>query len=136
MKKYLIALLTLSLAASCNSGRTHYVKPEDATDCFRGFVQATMIGDFDLAKEYMLEDSTNDFLFERLINSYQHFSEGRKDSLRNSSIIINETATVNDSVTVINFNNSAYPERKFPIMIIRKNNNFYVDLKYTQSGNM
>jgi hypothetical protein len=136
MKK-IIPLLVAMYLFCCNTAR-NYKKPETADDCFRSFVSATMEGNFNLANQYLLKDSTNDYLFELVKRSYEKYSPARKDSLRNYSgeFIVYEIATVNDTVTVINFSNKVDAGRKVPMRVIKTNNSYFVDLKYTQSGNM
>lgn len=136
MKKIIASLLLIALL-SCNS-QDAYKKPTDATDCFRSFVEATMKGKFDLASEYMLKDSTNDYLLTVVMKTYDGYSKEKKDSMRmlSGDFNIHEIANVNDTVTVINFSNKVTPDQKFPIRVIKTKDNYFVDLKYTQSGNM
>lgn len=130
------ALLFVAFMFACNNGKNQYHKPEDATDCFRSFVSATMEGRFDVASEYLLQDSTNNYLFGVVKKTYEHYSSAKKDSLKNAAIIINETAVINDSTTIFNFRYSTGKDNNFPMKVIKRNNEFWVDLKYTQSGNL
>ncbi len=136
MKK-IIPIAVLLFLFSCDS-RPSYKPPTDAEECFRSFVSATMEGNFNLADQYLLHDSTNDYLFGVVKHSYDNYPKERKDSLRNYSgeFTIYEIAPVNDTVTVINFSNKVDADRKVPMRIIKTNGTFFVDLKYTQSGNM
>jgi hypothetical protein len=136
MKK-IISLFILMALLSCHS-EDAYKKPSDATDCFRSFVEATMKGKFELASEYMLKDSTNDYLLTVVKKTYEGYSKAKKDSMRmlSGDFNIHEIANVNDTVTVINFSNKVMPDQQFPIRVIKIKDNYFVDLKYTQSGNM
>lgn len=84
----------------------------------------------------MLQDSINNDFLDRLKDVYNtKMSQSEKDGLKNANIIINSTDNVSDSVQVINYSNTF---RKVPdkIKVIKRNNEWRVDFKYTFSGNM
>jgi hypothetical protein len=53
-----------------------------------------------------------------------------KEGYKNANIIINSTENVSDSVTIINYSNT-YKKEPSKIKLVKKNNEWLVDFKYT-----
>jgi hypothetical protein len=134
MKKLSTVILFLILFA-CNNKAGDYKKPENALDAGREFIQQSLKGHFNTAKRYMLQDEENLYWLDKVSRDYNVMTEQDKSGYSNASININEVADVSDSITVINYNNS-YKKRAQKVKVVKINNDWLVDFKYTFSGNL
>jgi len=133
-KLYSILVIGILILSSCK--QNDKIILTDPIESGRGFIESSLKGDYDQAKKYMLQDSINNDFLDRLKDVYNtKMSQSEKDGLKNANIIINSTDNVSDSVQVINYSNTF---RKVPdkIKVIKRNNEWRVDFKYTFSGNM
>lgn len=134
--KQLVAILTLILFFGCNNGEDEYRAPENALDAGREFIQSTLKGKFTKADKYMLQDEDNKYLLSKFAQQYSKLSERERAAFANASINVAEVDDVAaDSVTVISFSNS-YKKTPQKIKVVRSNNDWKVDFKYTFSGNL
>ena len=62
-------------------------------------------------------------------------SNDEKNAFATSSIIITEDATLNDTVHIINYHNS-YDNIGRKVKVVKRNNIWLVDFKYTFNGNL
>lgn len=104
-------------------------------DAGRTFIRASLDGDFKTAEPLLLDDSTNHQLFDTYKDSYTNIPEEKKKKYKEASYEINKIEEVNDSVTIINYSNS-YMHKPMEIKLVRLNNVWTVDFKYTISGNL
>lgn len=125
----LIVFLVL-FAAGCNQETKKIKKNTDPLEAGREFINASLTGDYDYAKQYLLTDSTNLMYFERFIEFDEKKPATDKEGYKNANIIINSTENISDSVTVINYSNT-YKKEPAKIKLIRKNMEWLVDFKYT-----
>lgn len=128
-KIILAAFLFLSFTA-CNESTQKIKKNADPLEAGREFINASLTGDYDYAKKYLLEDSTNLMYFDRFVEFDEKKPSADKDGFRNANIIINSTEKLSDSVTLINYSNT-YKKEPSKIKLIKKNNEWLVDFKYT-----
>ena len=105
-------------------------KNSDALDAGREFINASLTGDYDYAKKYLLSDSTNQMYFDRFVEFDEKKPAADKDGYKNANIIINSTENISDSVTIINYSNT-YKKEPAKLKLIKKNNSWWVDFKYT-----
>ena len=127
-KIILAALISLFFIACNQSAKTK--KNSDPLEAGREFINASLTGDYDYAKKYLLTDSTNLMYFERFVEFDEKKPATDKDGYKNSNIIINSTENISDSVTIINYSNT-YKKEPAKIKLIKKNNEWLVDFKYT-----
>jgi hypothetical protein len=127
-KIILIAFISLSFIACNQSAKT--IKNSDPLDAGREFINASLTGDYDYAKKYLLSDSTNQMYFDRFVEFDEKKPAADKDGYKNANIIINSTENVSDSVTIINYSNT-YKKEPAKIKLVKKNNEWLVDFKYT-----
>jgi hypothetical protein len=130
-KIILIAFISLSFIACNQSAKT--IKNSDPLDAGREFINASLTGDYDYAKKYLLSDSTNQMYFDRFVEFDEKKPAADKDGYKNANIIINSTENVSDSVTIINYSNT-YKKEPAKIKLVKKNNEWLVDFKYTFFG--
>ena len=100
----------------------------------RQFIDASLKGNYEEAKKYLLPDSTNLEYFNGLIKFNDKLSNQEKDGYKNANIIINSADSVSDSVTIINYSNT-FKNSPSKIKLVRINNQWLVDFKYTFLGN-
>lgn len=111
-------------------------RPEDALGTARLFIESSLKGNYDIARELMYRDSINDYELNELERKYkQEMSAKDKEGYKKASIIIHEVQQVNDSVVIINYSNS-YKQKQMPVKVIRRNGKWEVDLHYTFTGNL
>src|SRR5437868_2505668 len=99
MKATLLFTALLFLFACNTKSADEYEKPKDSLDCFINFVHAIQKGNFDVAKHYVLSDSDNVYLLQKVADTYNKYTDEKKETLRNSSIITKEITPVDDSNT-------------------------------------
>lgn len=126
MKK-IITLLLLATAVACNNTQS-YKKAEDAQDAGREFIRASLDGDYDKAKYYMLGDSTNRYLLERWKNSYDNLSKEEKDKYKDAEIVVLDLHRENDSVTSYKYFNS-YKKDTTTVKVMLVHGEWVVDMK-------
>jgi hypothetical protein len=134
--KYSFLILAFILLFSCKNTEEEYHKPESAIDAGREFIQQTLKGKFNAANRYMLQDEDNQFWLAKWSKEFNKLSEQDKAGYARAAITIYEVNdVVPDSVTIINFSNS-YKNRRQKIKVIKSNEEWKVDFKYTFSGNL
>jgi hypothetical protein len=126
MKK-LVPLFLIILAACGGNG--NYEKAEDAQDAGREFIRATLDGEHDKARFYLLKDTTNLILLKQQEQNYAHLSAKDKNEFRSSSIRPVEIKTVNDSVTLYKYYNTFHNKDTTTIKIVKIDSEWLVDLK-------
>jgi hypothetical protein len=119
-----------------NSCKEEQSRPDDALGTARAFIRASLDGEYEQAKQLMLQDSINLFELTQLSERFNsQLSKAEKDGYKKASIIIHSFDQVSDSVVVINYSNS-YKHKKMPVKVILKDGIWQVDLNYTFSGNL
>src|SRR5271154_5251902 len=97
MKK-IFSVLIITFVFACND-QTTYKKAEDAQDAGREFIRASLDGDYEKAKFFMLSDSTNKFLLERWKSGYDNLPADEKEKYKDAEIIVLNISRESDSVT-------------------------------------
>ncbi len=126
------ALCVVVIAVGCNGA---YPKAENAFDAGREFIDASLKGDWDKARFYMLRNEANDKRLEGLVSSYRTKSNEQKEDYHEASINILEEDTVSDSVHIISYKNS-FDNIARKLKVVQTGNGWQVDLSYTFSGNL
>ncbi len=127
----LIAIAALTVFSACNNKE----KPTTSLDTGRLFIRECLDGDFKSAETLLYKDSENVQLFNSFKEYYGRMPEDKKHQYTKASYQINKYSDLNDSTTIINYSND-YMNKPMEIKIIRKNNDWTVDFKYTYSGNL
>lgn len=128
MKK--LTLLFFSCALLSLSCGGDAVDKSDPLASARGFIEATLNGDYNKAEEYLLEDSTNTQYFEGLKSFNLDLSPQVREGYREAAIIIDSTDKVNDSVEIIYYYNT-YKKEPLQLKIVEYQGEWLVDFKYT-----
>ncbi|MBL7701348.1 MAG: hypothetical protein JNM14_03815 [Ferruginibacter sp.] len=119
---------------SCNSEK----KKEPVTDLevANAFVRDLLDNNFEEAEQLLLKDETNNEMFKRFKQKYSQQDKAVLEQYKKADIRVNETSYVTDSVFIYNYSNTYNPSAKTVLKLVRINNKWLVDLKYTFSGNL
>lgn len=118
----------LLFIAGCGAGGG-YEKAEDAQDAGREFIRASLDGDYQKARFFLLQDTTNLLLIERWQNDYKSLSNEEKKQHRSANIHPLNIQKVNDSTTSYQYYSSYNPKDTTTIKIVRSHGDWLVDLK-------
>lgn len=132
MKKILIySLFFIPFFTACNNNdTTGTAASENDVDAARNFIKASLERNWSEAKKYMLQDSANIERLEKIESFYVHENSEDKRGYREASINMYESRKLNDSITIVNYSNS-YKNKKDSLMVVRSNDKWLVDLKYS-----
>ncbi len=133
IKKLLIPFLLFAFVAACKDPVKQ--KPTTALDTGREFIRASLNGDFISAESFLLKDTENIQLFESFKDYYERMPQDKKQHYKSASYEINKYEDLNDSTTLINYSND-YMNKPMDIKVIKKESVWYIDFKYTYSGNL
>ncbi|HUQ67443.1 MAG TPA: hypothetical protein VM101_14865 [Flavitalea sp.] len=106
-----------------------YEKAENAQDAGREFIRATLEGDHQKARFYLLQDTTNLLLIEKQQQNYQHLSMEEKRQHRESNIRPITIKKINDSTTSYQYYTTYNQKDTTTIKIVKENGDWLVDLK-------
>jgi hypothetical protein len=119
---------------SCNpNGNT--INLTDPVEVGREFIDASLKGNYATAKKYVLVDSINMEYFNRYESFNEKLGSHEKDGYKNANIIIDSIQNISDSVTIINYSNT-FKRSPDKIKLVKINNGWLVDFKFTFLGNM
>lgn len=134
MNKIIISTLAIVITFTACSHSSE-VSRKDPLESGRGFIESSLKGDYDEAKKYLLQDSTNIQYFEGLEDFNSSRSDIEKEGYKNANIIIDSTQQLSDSVTIITYSNT-YKNKPSKLKLVKKNNEWLVDFKYTFNSNL
>jgi hypothetical protein len=125
--KTILASCLFIFIVACNAGKT-FNKAEDAQDAGRQFIRASLDGDYEKARFYLLNDSINLLLISKWEQGFDKMDRDTRQQYREASIIAINIRAINDSVTTYTFSNS-FRRDATTVNIVRKNGEWLVDLK-------
>ena len=132
MKKifYCSSLLLVSLIA-CNSDdrQSTSTTSDNAVDAARNFIQAALVGDFERAKKFMVNDSLNHEDLNAIQRLNERLSKEEKEKYQEASIRIHQDRKLNDSTRIIYYSNS-FRNKQDSLKVIKTNNEWLVDFKF------
>ncbi|MCW3093636.1 MAG: hypothetical protein JWP81_4705 [Ferruginibacter sp.] len=132
-RKFLFAIVGLMLlSASCNQRKV----PNTDIEVARAFIKDILENNFKEAETYVLKEETNKQYFDLFKKEYESKSREELENYKNADIIINEISPVSDSVSIVNYSNSYKKDKSNKVKMVRVDGQWFVDLKYTFSGNM
>lgn len=123
-----LTVILLVFIAGCTAGGG-YEKAENAQDAGREFIRATLDGDHQKARFYLLQDTTNLLLIEQQQQNYNHLSREEKRQRRESNIHPLAIKSVNDSTTSYQYYSSYNPKDTTTITVVKSHGDWLVDLK-------
>lgn len=115
---------------SCKN-ESGFRKAEDAQEAGREFVRASLDGDYDKAKFYLLNDSTdtNVMLLDKWKKGYNKLKEEDKVGFKDANIIVLSVTPLNDSVSSFVYTNTFENKDTTTIKIVKTGGEWLVDLK-------
>ncbi len=116
------------MMAACDNSPE--IRKTDPLESGRGFIEASLQGDWDLAQKYLLQDSTNLEYFNGLKDFNSKRNKEEKEGYKNANILIDSTTRLSDSVTVISYSNT-YKMKPAKLKMVRRNGEWLVDFKYS-----
>ncbi|MEI8074976.1 MAG: hypothetical protein WCH78_09510 [Bacteroidota bacterium] len=128
MRKFFV--FSLVLFASCSNNQVTYLKAENAFDAGREFVDGTLKGDFKKSAFYMLADSVNQQFLKVQEKEFRLKDKEGRQQLRTASINIQLVEDLDSTTSIIHYNNS-FDKIKQSIKVIKQNNIWLVDYKYS-----
>ena len=130
MKLIILVLFVTATVISCKDDKG-YVKAVDAQDGGREFIRASLDGNYDKARFYLLDDSTNTnvMLLDKWRKDYNRRSTEDKVSYKGASIIAIKVEPENDSTVNFRYTNTFEPKDTTTIKIVRISGEWLVDLK-------
>lgn len=129
MKKFIfIFFVIMTMMAACDNSPE--IRKTDPLESGRGFIEASLQGDWDLAQKYLLQDSTNLEYFNGLKDFNSKRNKEEKEGYKNANILIDSTTRLSDSVTVISYSNT-YKMKPAKLKMVRRNGEWLVDFKYS-----
>ncbi|RYZ21236.1 MAG: hypothetical protein EOO16_13810 [Chitinophagaceae bacterium] len=130
MKSKILGLLFVpAFFISCSEQNSQPSSDSDV-DAARNFIRASLNNDFREAQAYLLPDSANTELLRLAEERRATLSREENINYRQSSIVIYDTRKVDDSTSIITYDNS-YKKAKSDLRVVRRNGQWLVDLKYT-----
>lgn len=105
-----------------------FKKAEDAQDAGRQFIRASLDGDYEKARFYLLNDSINLLLINKWQRDFDKLDRDTRQQYREASILPINISPINDSVTSYTFSNS-FKKDTTTVHIVRINGEWLVDLK-------
>ena len=134
MKKLIrLTPLFILLLSSCNdSTKEEEVKPANGMDAASKFLRASLDGDYKKARTYLINDSTNNQMFDIYEKNYNNsLPPEDKKAYKTASIrFLKDTHEVNDSTTIVHYSNS-YKNKPDSLKVIRINGEWFIDLNFT-----
>lgn len=115
------------LLAACSNDHS-FKKAEDAEDAGTEFIRAALDGNYDKARFYLYEDSTNQILLDMWKKKYDGMPHEERKKYQDADILPITIQKVNDSVTSYTYANS-YKRDTTTIRVVRIDGDWLVDLK-------
>jgi len=127
---YCCLFLLLCLTA-CNSDdrQSTSTTSDSDIDAARNFIQAALVGDFEKAKNFMVNDSLNHEDLNAIQRLNERLTKVEKEKYQEASIRIHQNRKLNDSTSIIYYSNS-YKNKTDSLKVIRANGEWLVDFKY------
>jgi hypothetical protein len=132
MKKifYCCSFLLIYLAA-CNDDdrQSTSTTSDNAVDAARNFIQAALVGDFERAKIFMVNDSLNHEDLNAIQRLNERLTKEEKEKYQEASIRIHRDRELNDSTRIIYYSNS-FRNITDSLKVIHVKGEWLVDFKY------
>jgi len=133
IKKILVLIALFATAISCNNKK---INPETDVEVATAFVRDILDNNFKEAEQFLLIDETNRQYFDRFQQQYHAQDKEKLEKYKDAEIIVNEVSYVTDTICIFNYSNSYSRQEKTKLKLVRIDNKWLVDLKYTFSGNL
>lgn len=128
----IIGCASLFFLIGCNGGTD--IDKSDPLESGRGFIDASLKGDYTKAANYILKDSTNEQYLDGLRDFNKNSTPMEREGYRDANIIIDSSVSKSDSVNIIYFSNTFKKEPQ-KIKMVKKGTDWLVDFKYSFNEN-
>ena len=132
-KKVSCLLAVIIVFAACKQAAV--INKKDPLASGRGFIESSLRGNYDEAQNYILPDSVNLQYFEGLKEFNNKQNDSVKQGYKNANILIDSTQNLSDSVTIITYSNT-FKNIPSKLKMVKKNDEWLVDFKYTFNGGL
>lgn len=130
MKKIVYpAFLFVFLACNSDDRQAVSTVSDSDIDAARNFIHAALVGDFEKAKTYMLNDSLSLQDLNAIARLNERLPREEKEKYQTASIRIHNDRKINDSTSIIHYSNS-YKNKVDSLKVVRQNGVWMVDFKY------
>lgn len=129
--KIIIAFIFIAFTF-CSCFNDAEKRPTTATETGTAFIRATLDGNFTNAETLLLKDEQNTAMFQSYKTFYNRLPAEKKQAYKKASYTINTLSEPNDSTSIINYSNS-YMKQPMDIKIIKRDNLWSIDFKYTSA---
>lgn len=110
------------------------VDKSDPLTSGRGFIEASLKGDYKVAEKYLLKDSINMQYFQGLKDFNTNLDPETRRGYSEANIIIDSSIAKSDSVDILYYTNS-FKNKPSKIKLVKQNKDWLVDFKYTFRDN-
>ena len=128
----IIACTSFCFLMGCNNGSD--IDKSDPLESGRGFINASLKGDYTKAEKYILKDSTNEQYLDGLRDFNKNSTPLEREGYRDANIIIDSSIAISDSINIIYFSNT-YKKEPQKIKMVKKGTDWLVDFKYSFNEN-
>jgi hypothetical protein len=128
--KHYITIITIFSIAGCTSGNSASPTLDDPMTSGREFIESSLKGDYTNARKHLLQDSLNLEYFNGLQNFNEKMSGKDKMGYKDANIIVDSINQVSDTISIIHYSNT-YKNKPDKIKMLKVDNNWLVDFKYT-----
>jgi hypothetical protein len=127
---YCCSFLLVCLSACNNDDRQSTSTTSDnAVDAARNFIQAALVGDFERAKIFMVNDSLNHEDLNAIQRLNERLTKEEKEKYQEASIRIHQDRKLNDSTQIIYYSNS-FRNKIDSLKVIKAHGEWLVDFKF------
>lgn len=109
--------------------------PQDDLETAQFFLQSFSKGNYELCKEFMLPNPSNDSLLNSQIKIFEGKTATQKKEIEESSIIIHNREEVSQTQTIITYNTSVN-KTVYKLKLVKQETKWVVDFGYTFNGNL
>jgi hypothetical protein len=127
MIKRLLYPAAIALLLSCNDEATYH-KAEDAEEAGTEFIRASLNGDYEKAKFFLLKTEENMMLLDRWKSIYSKYPSDTVRAFKDASIRPIRIEALNDSISLYTYSNS-FTKDTTALKIVRVDGEWLVDLK-------
>ncbi|MEO6637353.1 MAG: hypothetical protein ABIN25_03685 [Ginsengibacter sp.] len=131
-KTMMVTCIILFFVTGCNNVGS--IDKSDPLESGRGFIAASLKGDYTKAEQYILKDSTNTQYLDGLRDFNKNSSPIEREGYRDANIIIDSSVAQSDSINIIYFSNTF---KKVPqkLKVVKMGSDWLVDFKYSFNEN-
>lgn len=129
---FILLALVVFFISGCSNDVT--VDKSDPLASGRGFIEASLKGDYKVAEKYLLKDSTNNEYFQGLEDFNSKLDAETRRGYSEANIIIDSLVAKSDSVDILYYTNS-FKNKPSKIKLVKQKKDWLVDFKYTFNDN-